>query len=266
MPNDFLEKILEHKRDLIQKKENYYNAIKEKIKHETFSRYHLFYNAITKSGKINLIAEIKKASPSRGLICQDFTPLRLARIYMESGAAALSILTEDKFFLGKPDYIRTVSNAYTLPILTKDFIIDEGQIYEAYVCGASAVLLIVAILSDEQLMHLKKVATDLDLDCVVEIHNEAELKRALEVDAEIIGINNRNLRTFEVDFKTSERLIPQIPEGKAIVVESGLKSHEEIKKLKALGVHAVLIGETFLRAADVAGKIKEVMEGGPKAV
>lgn len=266
MANDFLEKILEHKRDLIQKKENYYNAIKEKIKKDTFSRYHLFFNSISKPGKINLIAEIKKASPSRGLICQDFTPLKFARIYTESGAAALSILTEDKYFLGKPDYIRTVSNACTLPILTKDFIIDEGQIYEAYVCGASAILLIVGILTDEQFEHLKGVASRLDLDCLVEVHDEKELKRAIDLDAEIIGINNRNLRTFEVDFKTCENLIPKVPAGKVIVAESGLQSHEEIKKLTQLGAHAVLIGETFLKAADVAGKIKEVMEGGPKAV
>ena len=258
---DFLEKILNYKRGLIKRKRTYYDSFKQKVKRNKFSRYHLFKVAISKPGPLNLIAEIKKASPSQGMICQDFDILRFAKIYVDNGAVALSVLTEDKFFLGKPDYVRVLSEQFSIPILTKDFILDEGQIYEAYACGASAVLLIAAILEDDQLKHLSQVASQLDLDCLVEIHAEKELTRALKCGAEIIGINNRNLHTFQVDFKVSERLIPKIPKDKIIVAESGIKTHEEIVKLQQLGAHAVLIGETFLRAADVDKKIKEVMGG-----
>lgn len=261
MSSDFLNKIIDYKRSLLVEKKAFFASLKKKIKDDKFSRYSLFKKAIAQPGQVNLIAEIKKASPSQGLICKHFDVLAIAKTYVEGGAAAISVLTEDKFFLGKPMYTRKVSEHFSVPVLTKDFIIDEVQILEAFYCGTSAVLLIVAILTDEQLKHLMKVASDLDLDCLVEVHNEKELDRALKVECEIIGINNRDLHTFEVDFKTSERLIPKIPKGKVIVAESGLKTHEEIKILQGLGAHAVLIGETFLQAPDMAGKIKEVMHG-----
>ncbi len=259
--NDFLKKILEYKRSLLADKKVFFNSLKIKAQKEKLSRYFLFQEAISKPGQINLIAEIKKASPSQGIIRKNFDVLQLAEIYVQNGAAALSILTEDKFFLGKIPYLRTVSERLGIPLLTKDFIIDEVQIYEAFYFGTSAILLIVAILDDEQLRHLMQVAGNLDLDCLVEIHNEQELERALKANAKIIGINNRDLHTFNVDFKISEKIIPQIPKDKIIVAESGIKTHEEIKILQQLGVHAVLIGETFLREADVAKKVKEVMHG-----
>ncbi len=261
MAANFLNGILDYKRSLLKQKKAFYAALKVKIKDQKLSQPSLFKKAISKPGPINLIAEIKKASPSRGMICPHFDVLRIAEVYARSGAAALSVLTEDKFFLGKPGYLKTLSKNSQLPLLTKDFIIDEVQIIEAFYLGASAVLLIVAILNDDQLKCLLKVVSGLGLDALVEVHNAEELTRALNAGADMIGVNNRDLRTFEVDLRTSEKLIPKIPKGKVIVSESGLKSHDEIVLLKDLGAHAVLIGETFLEAPDMAGKIKEIMQG-----
>jgi indole-3-glycerol phosphate synthase len=257
--NDFLEKILVYKRELLREKESYYVNLKKNIDSAKHSHYHVFKKAISKPGGVNLIAEIKKASPSRGIIREDFDALKIAKIYEKNGAAAISVLTEDKYFLGKPAYLRDVSDAVRLPTLMKDFIIHEHQIYEACVCGASAVLLIVAVLSNEELKRLMSAAHQLGLDCLVEVHDEDELNRALAVGAEIIGINNRNLHTFAVDKTTSERLVARVPKGKIVVAESGLKAHEDIERLGSLGVHAVLIGETFMKAGDIGVKIKEVM-------
>ena len=259
MPSDFLDKILEHKRGLIQEKQAFYAALKKKFDQERLTRYRFFKKVIFTPGQINLIAEIKKASPSKGLIYRYFDPVALAKIYAANRAAALSILTEDKFFQGSPGHLKKVSEKIALPILMKDFILDEGQIYEAFVVGASAVLLIVAILKEENLKRLMKVAADLNLDCLVEVHEESELNTALRAGAEIIGINNRNLKTFNVDLSVSKRLIPKIPKDKVIVVESGIQNFQEVRNFQRLGAHAVLIGETFLRAMNVGEKVREVM-------
>ncbi len=259
--SDFLTKIIADKKSLLKTKEAFFLSLKKKFAQERVSRYSLFKKAISKPGKVNLIAEIKRASPSQGILAADFDVLKLARVYVENRADALSILTEENYFLGKPVYIKKVSEKFDVPILTKDFIIDEVQIYEAFVNGASAVLLIVGILDDPQLVHLFDVASRLDLDCLVEVHDEKELERALRLNAEIIGINNRDLHTFKVDLKVSERLMVLIPKNKVIVVESGLKSFEEIKHFQSLGAHAVLIGETFIKATNIGKKIKEVMYG-----
>ena len=259
MPSDFLDKILEHKRGLIQEKKTFYAALKKKFDQERLTRYQLFKKVISAPGQIHLIAEVKKASPSKGLICRDFDPVALAQIYAANRAAALSVLTEDKFFRGSPHHIKKVSEKVDLPILMKDFIIDEGQIYEAFVVGASAVLLITAILKEDKLKKLMETASGLALDCLVEVHDESEVDTALRAGAEIIGINSRNLKTFEVDLGVSERLIKKIPKDKVIVVESGIKSFKEVQNFKRLGANAVLIGETFLRAPDVGAKMSEVM-------
>lgn len=259
MTRDFLKEIVEYKKELLAQKSGYYAALKKNVKASPHSRYGLFKKAISKPQGMNLIAEIKKASPSVGMIRDPFDLTGLARIYAESGADALSVLTEDKYFLGKPTYIKKVSEEVVLPVLTKDFIIHEHQIFETFCQGASAILLIVAILEDCLLKDLIQTASDLDMDCLVEVHDENELGRALKADADIIGVNHRNLATLTVDLSVSEKLVPQIPKGKVIVAESGIKTHEEIKKLKALGVHAVLIGESFLRSADVGAKVKEIM-------
>lgn len=261
MTKNFLDDIISYKNELILKKKNFLDPLKVKIQGPARTRYHIFQQAISQPGQLHLIAEIKKASPSQGLIRSSFSVLDLARTYAQEGASAISVLTEDKYFLGKPAYVRDVCEHVSLPVLTKDFIISEQQIYETFVFGSSAILLIVAILSQEKLTHLLSVAEHLDLDCLVEVHDEKELQQALDSGAKIIGVNNRNLRTLEVDLQTSEKLIPQIPKDKIIVAESGIKSKADVDRMKQLGAHAVLIGETFLRANDAGAKVRELMHG-----
>lgn len=256
---DFLEEIINYKKGIVKKKGVVFDGLAKNVKKSRLTRYGLFKQAISQPGRIHLIAEVKKASPSRGLLREDFDAVGLAQAYSAAGAAAISVLTEDKYFLGRLEYVRTVSQAVQRPVLAKDFFIDACQIYEAFQYGASAILLIAAILSREQLVQFQRISADLDMDCLVEVHNEQELDQALESGAEIIGINNRDLRSFEVDIAVSERLIPRIPSDKVIVAESGIKSQKEVLRLKGLGANAVLIGETFLREKDVAAKVHEVM-------
>jgi len=256
---DYLEKIITHKKVLLARKKDFYVNLETNMGKARLTRYHIFKEKISQPGQVNLIAEIKKASPSKGLIRDDFDVLKIADAYVKNGAAAISILTEDKYFLGKPAYVKKVTDQFAIPALTKDFIIDRAQIYEAFLCGASAVLLIVAILDDQKLKFLMSEANRLDMDCLVEVHDEEELKRALDCGADIIGVNNRNLRTFVVDLKVSETLLPQIPSSKIRVAESGITTHADVVKLQELGVNAVLIGETFMRATDIGAKVREVM-------
>lgn len=261
MTGDFLKDILEHKRRLLDAKKVFLSNVQEKLEKETYQRYKVFKQKISQPGQMNLIAEIKKASPSKGILREDFDITAIAKIYTENGAAAMSILTEEKYFLGRPDYIKKIMDTVQVPILMKDFFIKKEQIFEARYLGASAVLLIAAILEDSKLKELYDVASALDLDCLVEVHNEQECERALDCGVEIIGINNRDLQTFEIDMKICEQLIPKIPKDKIIVAESGIHSHEDIKMLQALGAHAVLIGETFMKARDMGSKMKDVMHG-----
>lgn len=261
MSEDFLKKIVDHKKSLLEKKRVFLKGLKENAGKTRLTRYGVFKKKISAPGKINLIAEIKRASPSRGLIRPDFDVMHLAKMYVANGADAISILTEDKFFLGKDDYLRKVSGNFNLPVLMKDFVIDDVQVYEAFSLGAAAILLIVAILEDDQIPNLIREASQLDMDCLVEVHDERELERALNAGAEIIGINNRDLHTFKVDLKVSERLISRVPKDKVIVVESGIKTRDEVIMFKELGAHAVLVGETFLREADVGKKVRELTGG-----
>ena len=261
MSADFLEKIVANKKSLLKDKKAFFDTLRPNIVKGEMTRYGVFKKEISKPGRVNLIAEIKKASPSRGLICRDFDVVNITRTYVENGADAISVVTENKFFLGKTDYVRRVAENSHLPILFKDFIIDDVQIHEAYRYGASAVLLIVAILEPAQLRRLLAEAKRLDLDCLVETHTEKEVDQAVEAGAEIVGVNNRDLHTFEVDLKTSEQLIPRIPKDKVIVAESGIKTHKDVERLQAAGAHALLIGETFLRAEDMGKKIRQVMQG-----
>jgi indole-3-glycerol phosphate synthase len=259
MVSDFLEKVVVYKRGIIKDREAYYENLKKNVDKAKYTQYHVFKKAISRPGRINLIAEVKKASPSRGLIREEFDVRKLAKTYQDNGAAAISVLTEDKYFLGKPDDLHDVSDLVSVPTLMKDFVLTEYQIYEGFICGANAVLLIVAILSNDELAHLMEVADRLGLDCLVEVHDEEELDRALGVGAQIIGINNRNLHTLTVDRETSETLAKRIPYGRVIVAESGLSTHDDIKAVKKAGAHAVLIGEAFLREEDISKKIKDVM-------
>ncbi len=262
MSADFLKTMAVHKQALLDSQKPYYDDLRKNIvRGVRYDRYGIFRKAISSPGGINLIAEIKKASPSSGVIREDFDVLAIAKTYVDSKAAAISVLTEDKFFLGKMAYLKEVSEAFTVPTLIKDFIIDERQIVEASYHGASAVLLITAMLSNGRMKDLMQTAWELDLDCLVEVHDEWDLERALECNATIIGINNRDLHTLNVDLESCLRLIPLIPEGKVIVAESGFKTHDDVKRVRNAGAHAVLIGETFMAAPDIGQKIKEVMYG-----
>lgn len=261
MSDNFLKKIAEYKRELLVHKKSYYENLVKNMKSAKRNRYEVFKKAISKKGQINLIAEVKKASPSAGLIREDFNAMQIAKIYIQNHAAALSVLTEDKYFLGKFSYLAQISEDCKVPLLMKDFIIHEYQIYEGLFHGASAILLIVAMLTDDELTSLMQTAHELGLDCLVEAHDANEVKRAIDAGAEIIGINNRNLQSLKVDLNTCLELIPQIPKGRIIVAESGLKTHEDIERARQAGAHAVLIGETFMRSADMGAKIKDVMYG-----
>ena len=215
-------------------------------------------------GQVGLIAEVKKASPSKGVICPDFDPVRIAREYEAAGASCLSVLTDEKFFQGSLDYLKQIRAAVGLPLLRKDFIIDARQILEAIEWGADAVLLIVAILDNAQLKHFHSLATESGLAALVEVHDEIELHRALAADARLIGVNNRNLKTFTVDLATTERLAAQLhasPTGreKILVAESGLHTRADVKRVQRAGAQAVLIGESLVKQGDIGAKVRELL-------
>ena len=197
-----------------------------------------------------IIAEVKKASPSKGIIRENFDPVSIARSYETYGAAAISVLTDEKFFLGSLEYLEKIRRQVSVPLLRKDFLFDEYQIYEARAFGASAVLLIVSILEETQLRDLSAVAQQTGMDCLVEVHDEAECDRAVKIGARLIGVNNRDLRTFLTSTRISERLVRYLPDDVFVVSESGLHSVEQLRKLEAEGVGAFLIGETFMTAPD----------------
>lgn len=201
-----------------------------------------------KSKDFAFICEIKKASPSKGIIVEKFPYLNIAKEYESAGAAAISVLTEPNFFKGDDKYLKEVSNTVNIPVLRKDFIIDEYQIYQAKIIGASAILLICAILNDKILQNYINIAKSLNLDCLVETHNEEEIKQALNSGAEIIGINNRDLKTFTVDINTSIKLRKHLPNNKILISESGIKTSKDIAMLKDNGFNGALIGESMMRS------------------
>lgn len=208
-----------------------------------------------------IIAEVKKASPSKGLIRADFEPLSLAQIYAASGAVAISVLTERQFFQGSLEFLRLIREQVALPLLRKDFLFDPYQVYEARAFGASAILLIVAILSDGQLTELRMLAHALGLDCLIEVHDEAELRRALTCGVQLLGINNRDLRTFHTTIETSERLLRLVPPEVTVVSESGFSRREQLSRLEAQGARAFLIGETFMAAPDPGVPLRALLRG-----
>ena len=222
----------------------------------------LDFGAALRGEKVRLIAEVKKASPSRGIICPDFNPVAIAETYAANGAAAISVLTEPKYFQGNLDYLRNIKKALSarpLPLLRKDFIFDPYQIYEARAYGADCVLLIVAILSPEKLTELLQLSRQLGMMNLVEVHNAAETEIAVKSGAGIIGINNRDLNTFKVDLKTTSKLRPLIPPDRLVVSESGIKNRRDMEKLQEWGINAALIGEALMIAPDIAAKMKELL-------
>lgn len=211
-------------------------------------------------GSIGLIAEVKKASPSMGVICKDFDPVRIAKEYEAAGASCLSVLTDEQFFQGSLEYLRQIRAAVQIPLLRKDFIIDERQILEAIEWGADAILLIVAILTDEQLAKFHSLAIDADLAVLVEVHDEAELERALKISPALIGVNNRDLKTFKVDLATTERLSSLIPRHSSLLVaESGIHTRADVERVYQSGAGAILVGESLIKQGDIGAKVRELL-------
>jgi len=212
-----------------------------------------------KGKKIRLIAEVKQASPSRGTLCTHFNPTKLAITYAQGGANAISVLTEVNYFKGSIDYLAAIRGVVKLPLLRKDFIFDPYQVYESRAYGADALLLIMAILSQEQFKELLSLSHSIGLKCLVEVHNKTEVERALLSGAEIIGINNRDLTTFAVDINTTSQLRPLIPGERIVVAESGIRNRDDVEKLMDWEVNAVLVGEALVTTNDILTKMKELM-------
>ena len=209
-----------------------------------------------------VIAEVKKASPSKGVIRPDFDPASIARSYELGGAACLSVLTDKDFFHGSEDFLQQARAACSLPVLRKDFVIDPYQVYEARVIGADCILLIVAALGDAALLELSLLAAELDLDVLCEVHDVEEMERALALPVPLIGVNNRNLRTFETTIDTSIELQSMIEYDRILVSESGIHTHEDIERLQDAGINAFLVGEAFMRANDPGAELKRLFTGG----
>lgn len=224
-----------------------------------------FYAALAAEG-LSFISEVKKASPSKGIIAEEFPYLDIARSYDAAGAAAISCLTEPHWFLGSDEYLRQIVSEVSIPVLRKDFTVCERMIYQAKVLGASAVLLICAILTDEQLAAYGKLAEELGLSALVEAHDEEEIARAVASGAKIIGVNNRNLKDFTVDFDNARRLRSSIPEGVLYVAESGVKDADDVAAMAAIGADAALIGEALMRSSDKSAKLAEFRAAAQAAV
>lgn len=266
-----LDKIIATKRQEISERKPQISIEDLKRKIGDMPRPRNFFAAVTRETKkpVNLIAEIKKASPSAGVIRKDFDPEEIARQYQAGGADALSVLTDEQYFQGHLDYIRRVREAVPLPVLRKDFIIDEYQVYEARAAGADAILLIAECLATNELIDLQILATELNLTCLIEVHDMDNLIRVRDrvigfplKSYSLVGINNRDLRTFKTDLGTTLRMAELVEDRRVLVAESGIHSRADVQKLAAAGVAAALVGESLMRSKDIGGKIREMFAGG----
>lgn len=253
-----LDRIITHKKEEIEqrKKALPLTHLKERIAQQ---KAPLDLASALKGDHIGLIAEVKRASPSRAILHPNLNPVELAQTYVEGGANAISVLTEANYFRGSIDDLAAIRQEVALPVLRKDFILDPYQIYESRAYGADALLLIAAILSQEQLEEFLSLSHSLGLRCLVEVHNENEVETALLSGAEIIGINNRDLNAFAVDINTTRRLRPLIPQQRIVVAESGIRSRSDVEKLKEWGANAMLVGEALVTADDVLAKMRELL-------
>jgi len=269
-----LDQIVETKRQEVAQRQARVplEQLKENI--STVGRPRNFFQAVTQKPckAMNVIAEVKKASPSAGVIKADFDPVEIAKRYAEAGADALSVLTDEKYFHGKLEYIQAVREAVKLPVLRKDFIIDPYQIYESRAAGADAILLIAECLETSQMIDLQILATELNLTCLIEVHNMDNLMRVRDHvigfphrSYSLLGINNRDLRTFKVDLGNTLRLAELVEDRSVLVSESGIQNRDDVKKLHSAGVRAVLIGETLMRSNDPTSKMRELFAPMPKA-
>lgn len=254
-----LDEIVSYKRVEVSERKRRINFSAVRDEAERLEVPHDFRAAVSGDG-VNIIAEVKRASPSKGIIREDFDPVEIARAYERGGARAISVLTDERFFKGSPYHLRLVSQAVNLPVLRKDFIIDEFQIYGAKVLGASSFLLIVSILPFPQLRSFIELGRELGMEPLVETHSEEEVERALKAGADIIGVNNRDLKTFRVDIGTTVRLLPLIKSsGKVCVSESGIRGKEDIEFLRERGADAFLIGELLMRSDNPEKLLRELV-------
>jgi len=257
----YLSKILKDKKDLLlqTKNENTFRELKQKV--EDLPKTRDFINSLKsdiKEKDFAVIAEMKKASPSQGIIREHYDPGKIADKYLEAGATCLSILTDLTFFKGENAHLTYVKNRTTLPVLRKDFVVDEFQIYETRAIGADCILLIKSALSKEQLIDFYYLSKELDLDVLIEIHSSEELLEVIDLNPELLGVNNRNLTTFEVDINNTKEISRSVPESTLLVCESGIKTKEDIQFIKESGVKAFLIGETFMRATDPGKELQNL--------
>lgn len=253
-----LDQLAAHARERVEKAKRKISPETLRLEALSLPKGEFAFEKALKKPEISFICECKKASPSKGLISPEFPYLKIAKDYEAAGADALSVLTEPKWFQGNDNFLREIAKAVSLPCLRKDFTVDEYMIYEAKLLGASAVLLICALLTKEQLREYGAICTELGLSALVETHDEQETESALEAGATIIGVNNRNLKDFSVDTENSRRLRALIPPDRLFVSESGVRSHEDVQKLRQIGADAVLVGEALMRAEDKKAKLAEL--------
>lgn len=253
-----LDKILSHKVVEIGKRSSQvsFPAMRQLAEQSPY-KVRNFAKALHKDN-VALIAEVKKASPSKGILIENFDPIAIATTYEQNGASAISVLTDEPFFMGHLDYLRTVREEVKIPVLRKDFVISPYQVYEARANGADAVLLIVAALGDDLLRDLYSTIEAYGMTALVEVHNEIEVERALKIGADVIGVNNRDLHNFQVSLEVTTRLARWLPEGVTLVAESGINTVEDVQQMAELGTHAVLVGESLVKAGDMATQVREM--------
>lgn len=254
-----LEEICERKREHVRDRKSYYSLDDLQYRIADKPLPSGFLSKLMMAEGPSLIAEVKKASPSKGIIREDFDPVAIAQIYKENGARCLSVLTDEPYFQGHDDFLVAIKEAVNLPVLRKDFIVDEYQIYESRALGADCILLIMAALSDQEARHFYEVALSLRMDILVEVHDLGELERALRLDPMMIGVNNRNLKTLDVDLNTSFDLALRLPSSVYKISESGIGDHETLIRLNSVGYRGFLVGESLMREADIGKAVRTLL-------